>query len=221
MNSKTKLLLQKNMKHLPKPRPKQFIWVTWLAKVLAEETKCIYSIQQLTNYQFPKQPNNYDSSEHDEKVIQRAIILQEQGFTVYVEYQNSFKVNGKTYDVCVSGRPDIVAVKDDWVIVEDIKTGKRKNSHKMQVLLYMLLLPLASETQDICHKQIPHGRLIYSDGIVDIPAWQVDDKFRKRLREAIATISTSKSLKPKPSYWECRYCSISHAHCQAKMAISS
>ena len=133
MNSKTKLFLQKNMKHLPKLRTKQFIWVTWLAKVLAEETKCIYSIQQLTNYQFPKQPNNYDSSKHDEKVIQRAITLEKQGFTVYVEYQNLFKVNGKTYDVCVSGRPDIVAVKDDWVIVEDIKTGKRRNSHKMQV----------------------------------------------------------------------------------------
>ena len=28
------------MKHLPKRRPKQFIWVTWLAKVLAEEKKC-------------------------------------------------------------------------------------------------------------------------------------------------------------------------------------
>lgn len=207
------------MKHLPKPRTKQFIWVTWLAKLLAEEKKCIYSIQQLTNYQFPKQANNYDSSEHDEKVFQRAINLTEQGFTVYVEQQNSFKVNGKTYDVCVSGRPDIIAVKDDWVIVEDIKTGKRRNSHKMQVLLYMLLLPLASETQDICQKQIPHGRLIYADGVVDIPTWQVDDKFRKRLREAIAIISSSKSLKPKPSPWECRYCSLSHANCQAKMAI--
>lgn len=207
------------MKHLPKQRTKQFIWVTWLAKVLAEEKKCIYSIQQISNYQFPKQPNNYDSSEHDEKVIQRAIILEKQGFTVYVEYQNSFKVNGKTYDVCVSGRPDIVAVKDDWVIVEDIKTGKRRNSHKMQVLLYMLLLPLASETKDICQKQIPHGRLIYPDGIVDIPAWQVDDKFRKRLKEAIATITSSKSLKPKPSPWECRYCQIPHEYCQAKMAM--
>ncbi|MDY7003095.1 MAG: PD-(D/E)XK nuclease family protein [Cyanobacteriota bacterium] len=140
-------------------------------------------------------------------------------FVLGVEQQNSFKVNGKTYDVCVSGRPDIITVKDEWVIVEDIKTGKRKNSHKMQVLLYMLLLPLAPETQDICHKQIPHGRLIYSDGIVDIPAWKIDDKFRQRLREAIATITSSKSLKPKPSPWECRYCSLSHKHCQAKMAI--
>ncbi len=71
------------------------------------------------------------------------------------------------------------------------------------------------------HGYFPYGRLIYPDGIVDIPAWQVDDKFRKRLREAIAIITSSKSLKPKPSPWECRYCSISHAHCQAKMAISS
>ncbi|MGB3510230.1 MAG: PD-(D/E)XK nuclease family protein [Microcoleaceae cyanobacterium] len=219
MNSQIKLFPQKNMNYTPQSRIKQFIWVTWLAKVLAEEIKCIYSIQQISNYQFPKQPNNYDSTEHDEKVIQRAITLEEQDFTVYVEQQNSFKVNGKIYDVCVSGRPDIVAVKDEWVIVEDIKTGKRKNSHKMQVLLYMLLLPLALETQDICQKQIPHGRLIYPDGIVEIPAWQVDRKFRQRLREAIAIIANSKSLNPKPSPWECRYCQIPHEYCQAKMAI--
>jgi hypothetical protein len=55
-------------------------------------------------------------------VIQRASQLQAEGFTVYVEYANSLKVNGKIFDICVAGRPDIVAIKDNWVVVEDCKT---------------------------------------------------------------------------------------------------
>jgi hypothetical protein len=146
-------------------------------------------------------------------VIQRASQLQAEGFTVYVEYANSLKVNGKIYDICVAGRPDIVAIKDGWVVVEDCKTGKRRDSHRFQVLLYMLLLPLAPETKDYCQGQIPHGRLVYPDGIVEIPAWSVDRPFKQRLRQTIATICSATPPNPTPSNWECCYCNIPATHC--------
>ncbi len=105
-----------------KKRFKSYAWVTWLAPLLAGEKMCNFSLWLPTQYQFEKPPSNYDSSEHDEMVIQRASQLQAEGFTVYVEYANSLKVNGKIFDICVAGRPDIVAIKDNWVVVEDCKT---------------------------------------------------------------------------------------------------
>jgi hypothetical protein len=199
-----------------KKRFKFYARVEQLSKLLAKEKQCNFSVWLPTQYQFEKPPSNYDSSEHDEIVIQRASQLQDEGFTVYVEYANSLKVNGRIFDICVAGRPDIVAIKDSWVVVEDCKTGKRRDSHRFQVLLYMLLLPLAPETKDYCQGQIPHGRVVYPDGIVEIPAWSVDCQFRQLLRQTIATICSITPPNSTPSPWECRYCNIPDTYCSAK-----
>lgn len=199
-----------------KKRFKPYAWVTWLASVLAEEKLCKYAVWLPTQYQIEKPASNYDPSEHDEMVIQRASQLQAEGFTVYVEYANSLKVNGKIFDICVAGRPDIIAIKDSWLVVEDCKTGKRRNSHRFQVLLYMLLLPLAPETQHHCQGHTPHGRLVYPDEIVEIPAWNVDRQFKQLLRQTIATICSTTPPNSTPSPWECRYCNIPDAYCSAK-----
>jgi hypothetical protein len=148
-----------------KKRFKFYARVEQLSKLLAKEKLCNFSVWLPIQYQIEKPPSNYDPSEHDEMVIQRASQLQAEGFTVYVEYANSLKVNGKIFDICVAGRPDIVAIKDSWVVVEDCKTGKRRDSHRFQVLLYMLLLPLAPETKHHCQGHTPHGRLVYPDGM--------------------------------------------------------
>jgi CRISPR/Cas system-associated exonuclease Cas4 (RecB family) len=196
-----------------KKRFKFYARVEQLSKLLAKEKQCNFSVWLSTQYQFEKPPRNYDPSKHDEMVIQRASQLQAEGFTVYVEYANSLKVNGKIFDICVAGRPDIVAIKDNWVVVEDCKTGKRRDSHRFQVLLYMLLLPLAPETKHHCQGQIPHGRLVYPDGTVEIPAWAVDRPFKQLLHQTIATICSPTPPNPTPSQWECRYCNIPAPHC--------
>ncbi len=199
-----------------KPAKKRFnayAWVTWLAKIMAGEKRCQYAVWFQTQYQFDKPPSSYDSSEHDEMVIQRAQQLEREGFTVYVEDANSFKVHGQSYEICVAGRPDIVALKDGWVVVEDCKSGKRRDSHRYQVLIYMLLLPLAPETQHYCQGQIPHGRLIYRDGTVEIPACCVDRQFKEFFRETIAAIATAIPPTRSASTWECHYCNIPPADC--------
>lgn len=47
------------------------------------------STQPRAHHQFEKQPSTFDPSEHEEMLIQRALQLQNEGFTVYVENQNS------------------------------------------------------------------------------------------------------------------------------------
>jgi hypothetical protein len=191
--------------------------VTWLAQVLANEKHCQQALWQLTHYQFPKQPSNYDPSEHEDMLIQRALHLQNEGFTVYIENQNAFKYQGQKFNLCVAGRPDIIAIKDDWAVVEDVKTGKAKDSHTMQVLLYMSMLPFAPETKSLFKGHIPHGRLVYRDRIIDLPKWSVNQQFRQRLQNLIAMLCNSQQPQATPSYWECRYCKVPAANCSAKM----
>ena len=199
-----------------------YLWVTRLAALLANEKSCKYAVSLLAKYQFDKHSSNYDSSEHDEMVIQRAAQLQAEGFTVYVENANSFKVNGQKFDICIAGRPDIVAIKDGWTVVEDCKSGKPKDSHRMQVLLYMLLLPAAKETKEFCQNgKIPHGRLIYKHTTKEIPAYAVDQEFKNRLHNLIAAICDIIPPKPNASIDECRYCSIPKSHCPSHISMSS
>lgn len=202
-----------------KKRFKSYARVEQISKLLAKEKMCNFSVWLPTQYQFKKAASNYDISEHNEMVIKRASQLQAEGFTVYVENANSFKVEGKIFEICVAGRPDIVATKNDWVLVEDCKTGKRRDSHRFQVLLYMLLLPLAPETKHHCQGHTPHGRLVYPDGIVEISAWAVDRQFKQLLRQTIATICSATPPNPTPSNWECRYCNIPAAHCMARSEL--
>jgi PD-(D/E)XK nuclease superfamily protein len=46
----------------------------------------------------------------------------------------------------LTGRPDIIAVKGDAVLIADCKRGAEHVAHRMQVLMYMLMLPTARRT---------------------------------------------------------------------------
>jgi hypothetical protein len=46
-------------------RSKPYAWVTWLAKLMAEEKQCQYAVWLLTQYQFDKLPSSFDTSKHD------------------------------------------------------------------------------------------------------------------------------------------------------------
>lgn len=85
----------------------------------------------------------------------------------------------------------------------------------MQVLIYMCLLPFAPETKALYQGKIPHGRLIYKDGIIDIFPEEVNPEFKQNLRKVIATLCNPTLPKATPNKWECQYCPIPHSHCPA------
>lgn len=86
--------------------------------------------------------------------------------------------------------------------MEDCKTGRKKNSDLYQVLLYMLLLPVSHPR---CRGQQLQGRLVYSDGTIEIAAEQVDETFKGQFREAIAYLNSTIPARKVPSFQECRY----------------
>lgn len=207
------------MKVTPTERQKLYAWVTRIAKLMAGDSQCQYAAWFSTRYQYDKLPSGFNSekwqSKHDEFLIERAAELQAEGFTVYIEDANSFKVNGKISHICIAGKPDIVAIKDGQVIVEDCKTGQRKAAHRMQVLIYMLLLSVAPDSH--CRGLIPEGRLVYLDGVVDIPSPDVDRQFKELFRKTVALISNSQPARMAPSFWECRFCDIPAKYCPARI----
>ena len=198
-----------------KKRLKPYIWVTWLASLMGEEKQCKYTAWFSAHYQFERD-SNYDSCTHDEMVSQLAIQHKAQGFVVYVEDNNSFTINGKTCDI--GGKLDIlVKVEGGQPIIIDCKLGKRKAAHRMQVLIYMLLFPLAPNGKRLCQGQTPAGRLVYPDGIVEIPSSEVDEQFKEFFRQTVAIISSPSPPSQAPSRWECRYCNIPGAYCPARI----
>ena len=126
-----------------------------------------------------------------------------------MERQNDFRLNlaGAT----ISGRPDLVASRDDETIIVDVKATKPNLSHEIQVMLYMAWLPLA----DGRYREVKlSGQVYYAeDPGIDIPASAVDHRFREIVKELISRLASKTPARKALSASECRFCPISSQYC--------
>lgn len=202
------------------PKPFPSIWVTWLARLMADEIQCHWAIWFRTHYKYEKLISSFDSAKwnanHQALLRSRVRDLEAEGYTVYLEGENWFEITGKSFPVKVSGKPDIVVIGSDGGFVEDCKTGRRKNSDFYQVLIYLLLLPIS-------HPQYRGlslaGRLVYSTEVIEIESDQINEEFKAQFREAIALLSSATPSRKVPSYQECRYCDISAQYCSERVDV--
>lgn len=194
-----------------------YIWVTWLTKLMAGENQCEWASWFRSHYKWDKLPSDFDvakwTTEHNALVHRRKNQLEAEGLTVYAEDQNSFRVEGKT-GIVVSGKADIVAITEDAALVEDCKTGNPKNSDHMQVMIYMLMLPVAAGH---CKGRSLEGRIIYKDSTVDVPSSKVDDGLRQLFKKTVLTVGGPEAPGKAPSWGECRFCDISKADCPQRV----
>ncbi len=200
------------------PKPFPSIWVTWLARLMADEIQCHWAIWFRTHYKYEKLSSNFDSAKwtahHQALVRSRICELEAEGYTVSLEGENWFEITGRSFSVKVSGKPDIVAIAGQEGFVEDCKTGRCKNSDLYQVLIYLLLLPV---TQPKCRGLRLSGRLVYPTEVIEIDSEQVDEGFKAQFREAIATLSSTTPSRKVPSFHECCYCDISAQCCPERI----
>lgn len=82
----------------------------------------------------------------------------------------------------------------------------------MQVLTYMLLLPLKGGSQH-CRDLKFEGRLMYNEEVIDIYSFNLDQNFKTEFRRLVTDISTTEPARKAPSFKECRYCRISSSYC--------
>ena len=111
-----------------------------------------------------------------------------------MERQNEFKLyveNGT-----ISRKPDIVALRDDEAVIVDAKAAKPNPSHEIQVMLYMIWLPLVNPK----FQQAKLSREVYygEDNVIDIPAATVGDRFRAITARPGGPGSCPRALSPRP-----------------------
>lgn len=196
-----------------KARSQPNIWATTPAKLMAGDQQCQYAAYLKAKYWVPRRPSDFNlagwTAEHNTMVQARAKKLESEGYTVYLEGQNAFSVRGKS-GALLAGRPDIVAVKGDEVVVIDCKTGQQKMSDHFQVLLYMYVLP---KSHQACRGKSVAGEIMYKNGLVEIPSGKVDEAFINQLGATMQEIIAEDAPKASPSYQECRFCDIGKEHC--------
>ncbi|MBD1825029.1 Dna2/Cas4 domain-containing protein [Cyanobacteria bacterium FACHB-DQ100] len=201
----------------PSPAEKRddpYIWVTWLTPLLAGSNHCQWAAWFQANHKFDKIESDMSAvlAKHDRLVKERAGQLESEGYTVYIEDQNKFTIIGKDGRTKVAGKADIVAIRGDEIVVEDCKTGRQKSDHVMQVLCYMLLLPLSGGSVHCRNKKL-EGRLVYGNEIFDISSMMLDENFKQEFREVVRLVSSVNPARKVPSFHECKYCKISNAYC--------
>jgi len=183
---------------------------------------------------------------HNQLLRERREALERLGFKVFVEDQNAFKLEIKAGDyirsegsdelistlkekIIISGKADIVAIGQEEdkqitnkmhniTLVEDCKTGNCKTSDRVQVILYMLLLPKAIKKYK---DTIFSGTIVYKLGVpnVDIsPEAAQDEYLKKIIWDTIKLIAGDESkCRRVPSENECRRCDICKEDCDERI----
>ena len=193
-------------------RRRPFTWVTWITGLLAGDDQCEFAAWFKVWHQgYAKRSRDGGASlskwkaEHADAVKARVAECEEAGDAVYVEGQNRFIVKGGMNTL--SCGPDIVRVLGEEAVVEDAKTGARKDGHVWQVLIYMMFLPTLHPALKTDAPPL-RGRLLYKDGVVEIPAAQADAVALARVGKLMRRLASRESLPATPSAAECQYCDI-------------
>ncbi|MBM0744064.1 hypothetical protein JOY44_20985 [Phormidium sp. CLA17] len=75
----------------------------------------------------------------------------------------------------LAGKPDILAIAYQQGLVEDCKTGRKKNSDFYQVLIYLLLVPVSIQKG----KGLDLRGRFNPDRVMEIQSNQVDEAFKE------------------------------------------
>jgi CRISPR/Cas system-associated exonuclease Cas4 (RecB family) len=200
-------------------RDNVYIWITWLTKLIAGEQQCEFQAWFKAHYKHDKvSSGNFHLTkwtiEHNNLVHKSRDEFEADGYKVTIEDQNSFRLR-RPGNVTVSGKADIVALADGRkALVVDCKTGKCKNSDQVQVLLYMIILPMSIERYEDIEFD---GLVIYKDGEVPISSTDVDEDLKKVVFDLIDRISGDEPLRKTPSANECKFCDISKDDCPERV----
>ena len=203
---------------MTQPRTSPYMYVTWIPRYLTGEKSCLFAAWFKANHQgYAKMPSDFNSAkwnmEHTDLMNELVEELEERGCQIFIERQNSFRVESSRSCVVVGGTPDIIAVHPDGrTVIYDAKTGQKSASHIAQVQLYMYLLP-KSQLKRWRGVEF-EGAVVYADGNEKrIPADSVDDAFVSRLAEFMRKMVSDMPPRRVPSLAECGWCELTSADC--------
>ncbi len=196
-----------------------YIWVTWLSKLMTGEQSCEWSPWLKSNYEYYERvSDDFDSAawkiEHTRLLRELRIERQKTGGHIFLEKQNSFKYKTPN-GIVIAGVPDMIELTStDHGIIYDAKTGQRSQSHQVQVILYMYLIPLARpEWAGI----VFDGVVQYKDGMVDISASAVAASFKENFDYFVKILASDNPPCKAPNESNCRFCDIHKQECPERI----
>jgi hypothetical protein len=185
-----------------------YVWASWLPKLLAGETACVYQPWLKSHFKYDKRPGTTFNlaawtREHSLLVNARAAELRDDGWTVTLEDQNAFKLHGKS--AILAGKPDLIAVRADTdvALVVDGKTGQQKHADWWQVLIYMLIVPRvrAGVTR-------LRGEVAYADHRVPIAPEELTPAIANDVYTLLRQLGEAGHPPTTPSRKDCAWCDI-------------
>lgn len=200
-----------------RPRLGAYIWVTWLAPLLAGESSCWWASWFKAHFTYNK-VTGFDGAkwqaDHGPLVASARDSLLADGFAVSEEEQN--KLCLRSGDIIVAGKPDLIATRGDHVIIVDCKSGCVREAHRFQVMIYLAILPFVRP--ELQGKQL-EGLVQYPDHEVVIPASTLDQDFRVQLRKTIHRVGGAEPPARAPSAHECHFCQIGRNDCPERIDV--
>jgi CRISPR/Cas system-associated exonuclease Cas4 (RecB family) len=197
---------------------KAWIAATWAAKALGG-AQCLYSPWFQAHFRHEKfEEEKFDlvkwNREHTSMVRGIVAQLREEGWTVRVESENDFKIEGSA--AIVAGKPDIIATMPGHTLVIDAKTGRQRESDAWQVFIYLYALKLRQP--ELFERGKVRGEVHYKHGgVVAVRVGEIDGPRRDELIQIIKTIAAPTAPAKAPSRPECKRCSIGIADCRERV----
>ena len=206
---------------MPQKREHPYIWATWLPRLLTGENSCEWAAWFKAHHKnWAKPPSDFNQAQwmlnHTALLNERRANWEVGGYSVEVEGQNGFQLRGRS--ATLSGKPDIIAHRDNEAVIVDAKTGHESPSHAVQVMIYLYAIPRALERYRNARLR---GQVTYRDHMVRISAENIDDKFIQNLGALIRRLSSDEPARRVPSRQECRFCDITTADCPERIEEGS
>ena len=197
---------------MAKLRKSPYIWATWLAKVMTGEITCqLQSWFQTQNQLTEKQPSDFDlmgwKINHTKMLTELKEKLIGEKYKPIIEQGIRYKFPNS--NIIISGKPDCITEKENEVTIYDCKTGNKKSSDQVQVMIYMYLL-----SKNESHKKQSRGIVMYKDKKIEIP--KLPEDFEENFNFFVGILSSPKPPTKNPGA-DCRFCSITKNDCPKRV----
>ena len=197
-----------------------YIHPSWLPRLLVGMDHCEHKVRFQAHHDdrtWTKVASDFDSVaynlRHTDLMKRCAREYEERGYRVTLESLNSFWLSraGAT----ISGRIDLVATRDQELLIIDAKAAKPSEAHVVQVMLYMMFLQLQDT---LAQGKTVTGDVYYGeDHTVVLAAGAAGQEFRELVEGLIGRLTAKTSPRTVPSASECRFCPIGKEYCPQRV----
>ena len=187
----------------------------WLPELLAGEHACEWAVWfkvHRQDHMASPSCNDPDADpEHAALVDQQKVEWAECDYEVSTD--NAFLLRGR--HAVLTGAPELIVSRDEHTVIVSVPPSPPLRSHGTLVRIYMYALRRAPGPH---HGKVLPGELVYQDRTEQVPQGGVDQGLIRRLGALINRVVADEPAVRVPSADECSSCTITAAHCTARIA---